>query len=316
MIMNKSLFLFLLILALAAGAWFSWKKAGRKSTLEKLDLNFSVSDTSSVDRILIEPVFGQKADLIRMKEGGWKVNDKFKVAPVLMDVLLSTIRNIEMLRPLAKSEAITALEGMEKRGRKVSVFVNGNLYKVYQLGDDAPGNKGTYIKLEDGDSYVAYLRGFNGFLSPRYDVDENEWRDRLLFDWKPGQIESVKINYKRMPSESISLSVVSQKILLEGAGIFDTVAAAGLLSSFQKIYVERYLPTFPVKTADSLLSAGSEWSLELNVTESSSPEKIEFFITSDPDRSLAYIPQTKEWLTIQNRLLFPIMQRKSALLMP
>lgn len=314
--MNKSLLLILLIIALAFGAWFSWKKAGRKSTLEKLDLNFSVSDTSSVDRILIEPVRGPKADLIRMKEGGWKVNGKYKVAPVLMDVLLSTIRNIEMLRPLAKNEAITAQEGMEKRGRKISIFVGGNLYKVYQLGDDAPGNKGTYIRLEDGDPYVAYLRGFNGFLSPRYDVDENEWRDRLLFDWKPEQIEAVKIHYKRMPSESIALSVAARKIRLEGAGIFDTAAAAGLLSSFQKIYVERYLPGFPVKKADSLLSAGAECSLELTVNESSSPEKIELFITSDPDRSLAFLPRTREWLTIQNRLLYPIMQRRTALLNP
>jgi hypothetical protein len=314
--MNKSLLLFLLIVVLTAGAWFSWQKAGRKSTLEKLDLNFGVSDTSSVDRILIEPVSGLKADLVRMKEGGWMVNDKFKVAPVLMDVLLSTIRNIEMLRPLAKNEAATAIEGMEKRGRKVSVFVNGSPYKVYQLGDDAPGNKGTYIRLEDGDPYVAYLRGFNGFLSPRYDVDENEWRDRLLFDCKPEQIESVKIQYRRMPSESIAISLAGRKIRLEGTERFDTAAAAGLLSSFQKIYVERYLPYFPAKKADSLLRAGSEWSLELNAPENSSPEKIEFFITSDADRSLAYIPQRKEWLTIQNRLLYPIMQRRTALLMP
>jgi hypothetical protein len=311
--MKKNLFLLIAILALGFGAWFSWKKAGRKSTLEKLDLNFSVSDTAAIDRILIEPVQGTVSDL-RRTENGWFINEKFKVAPVLMDVLLSTVRNVEMLRPLARNEARTALESMDKRGRKISVYVDGSLYKSYRLGDDAPGNKGTYIQLEDGDPYVAYIRGFNGFLSTRFDVSEYDWRDRLLISCSAEQIRSLSFSYKRMPSESFSVEVIGRKISMPGVAGFDTAAAATLLSSFQKIYAERYLPSFPAKKSDSLMAAGAEWVLELRGVKETDSKRIDMFPTSDPDRTLAYLPASKEWLTIQNRVLYPVMLRKSALL--
>lgn len=309
--MNKNILLLLLALALGFGAWFSWKKANRKSTLEKLDLNFAVSDTASIDRILIEPVHGKKAEMVRLEAGGWLINGKFRVAPVLMDVLLTTIRNLEMLRPLGNAEAKTAIEGMEKRGRLITVFVGGERYKSYRLGDDAPGNKGTYIQLEDGDPYVAHLRGFNGFLNPRFDADEYEWRDRLLIDLRPDEIKSVKVAYKRAQSEGFLLEVDDRQIRLDGAGRFDTAAAGAVLSSFKKIYAETFLPKFPVKKADSLLNAGSEWSLELNCRNPEFSKKIEFFYTSDPDRTLAFVNPGKEWMTIQNRVLYQLMQRKS-----
>jgi hypothetical protein len=311
--MKKNLILLIVILALGFGAWFSWKRAGRKSTLEKLDLNFSVSDTASIDRIVIEPVNGGVSDLKRTDKG-WFINEKFKVAPVLMDVLLSTVRNVEMLRPLARNEAQTALESMEKRGRKISIYVDGSLYKSYRLGDDAPGNKGTYIQLQDGDPYVAYLRGFNGFLGPRFDVDEYGWRDRLLINCSAEQIRSLSFSYKRMPSEGFSVEVVGRKISMTGVAGFDTAAVASLLSSFQKIYAERYLPAFPVNKADSLMAEGAEWVLELRGVKESDSKRIDMFPTSDPDRTLAYLPATKEWLTIQNRVLYPVMLRKSGLI--
>jgi len=312
--MKKVLFLTLLFVVLGAGAWYSYRKANRKSTLEKLDLNFSVTDTASVDRIIIEPIEGQKADLLRDKAGIWMINGKYKAAPVLMDVLLTTIRNVEMLRPLSPNEVATARESFEKRGRKVSIFVNGELYKTYLLGDDAAGNKGTYLQLEGGDPYVAYLRGFNGFLSPRYDVTENEWRDRLLFSCQPSQIKSLKLLYARMPAENVELTISDSRLQLAGATYFDSAAAFQMISSFRRVYAERYLDRFPAKQKDSLLKAGSEYTIELTGNERECSARLMLFFTSDPDRSLAHIPERGEWLTIQNRGLYPILQRKSSLL--
>ena len=313
--MKKNAILLILLLVLGVGAWFSYKHNSRKSTLNKLDLNFSVSDTSSIDRILIEPIIGERADVIRQKNGGWILNGKYKVAPVLMDVLLTTIRNVEMLRPLSTKEGATALESMEKRGRKVSIFVGGNLYKSYRLGDDAPGNKGTYLQLEDGSPYVAYLRGFNGFLSPRYQVSSNEWRDRLLFSSNPSSIRSVEVRYSRMPLESFRLEL-NGKLSMQAATRFDTAEAASVLGSFRGVYIERFLDRLPKQKRDSLLNAGCEWSLELVDENPALSNKLELYLTSDPDRSLAYLPQTKEWVTIQNRNLYPVMKRRSDLLNP
>ena len=312
--MKNNLILIFVFTALGAVAWLSFRKVSRKSTLEKLDLNFSVSDTASIDRILIERVNGKAADLRRMKEGYWMLNGKYKAAPVLMDVLLTTVRNVEMLRPLSRNEALTAIESFEKRGKKVTIFVNGEAYKSYQLGDDAPGNRGTYVRLEGGDPYVAYLRSFNGFLSPRYDVSENEWRDRLLFSCPAEKIRMLKLIYAKMPAENLQLSVSGHQLHLEGATSFDTAAALGILQSFRRVFAERYLERLPARQKDSLLKAGYEYAIEIQGEDKECTARLQLFFTSDPDRSLAYNPDTQEWLTIQNRGLYPILQRKTALL--
>lgn len=312
--MKKYILIAVTLTVLGAGAWFSIRKANRKSTLEKLDLNFSVTDTASIDRILIEPVGQKHADIRRNKDGGWMINGKYKVAPVLMDVLLTTIRNVEMLRPLSEAEAATARQSFQKRGRKILIYVNGSLYKTYLLGDDAPGNKGTYLQLEGGDPYVAYLRGFNGFLSPRYDVRENDWRDHLLIACSPEEIQSVKLTYKRFPQENVELQVSGNKILMPGTNRFDTAAAARLLSSFRQVYFELVFDRLLQKDKDSLLKAGFEYSIELKGKNPDCTSTLQLYLTPDAGRSLAFIPEKNEWLTIQNQNLMPILQRRSSLL--
>ena len=302
------------LLVLGTGAWFSFRKASRRSTLEKLDLNFSVTDTASIDRILIEPVGGKHADLRRTENQGWILNGKYRVAPVLMDVLLTTIRNVEMLRSLSPGEAQTALESFQKRGRKVQIFVNGSLYKSYLLGDDAPANKGTYMQLENGDPYVAYLRGFNGFLSPRYDVRENDWRDHLLLSCSPEQIQEIKLSYKRFPQENVHLAFTGKKLQLIGSTRFDTAAAMRIFNSFRQVYFEKVLVGIPQKALDSLRNTGSEYSIEISSSAEACSRTLQLYFTNDEGRSIAFIPQTNEWFTIQNQNLTPILQRKSSLI--
>jgi hypothetical protein len=312
--MNKNLLYVVLALALGSGAWFTWQRNQKKSTLDKLDLNFSVPDTSSIDKIVITQQGGSPFEMERQKDRSWSLNKKYKVAPVLMDVLLSTIRNIEMQRPLAKNEKKTVEEAMKTRHRKVEIFVGGEIYKTYFLGDDAPENKGTYIRFENGDPYVAHIRGFTGFLTPRYNVTENEWRDRLLFASTPASIQSVEIKYTKSPSDNFKVGFTGRHFFLEGAERFDTNATATLLLQFKQVYIERYIVDFTKNEQDSLLKSGHEWSLDLVDIDKSKSNTLWIYQTSDADRSLAYLPKTKEWATIQNRNLNPVRLKRHQLL--
>jgi hypothetical protein len=208
------------------------------------------------------------------------------------------------------------MESIEKRGKKITIYIGGEAYKSYRIGDDAPGNKGTYLQMENGDPYVAYLRGFNGFLSPRYDVRENDWRDRLLISCNPKDIRSVRLNYRKSPFENIELNVSGNYISLAGAGRFDTAAAASILSGFKRIYAEGFLPYMPSTQKDSLLKVGCEYSISIQGESPECTKTLELFETKDSGRSIALVKETDEWLTIQNQNLLQVMQRKSTLLRP
>ena len=314
--MKKNILYLLVLVFLAGAAYWTWKRNRQKSTLSKLDLNFSVPDTAAIDRIVITPVEkgNEKAVLTRISPSAWKINDRYTVAPVLMELLLSTIRNVEMQRHVETNEARTAVEDMSKRGKKVEIFIGGELYKSYWVGDDAPGNTGTYMKFDEGDPYVCHLRGFLGFLSPRYNVYENDWRDKLLFFSSPQTLRSVEIQHPASPTDNFKISIAGKNMVLEGSGPFDSLAANGFLGTFKKFYVEKHLNTIPQRFRDSLLRIQPDWSLEVLDSDPAYSHRVDLYEVNDRDRQLGHIPATEDWFTVQNRVLYPVKIRKRDLL--
>ncbi len=308
--MNKTLLYFLLAIGLSFGAWWTFQRNQHKSTIEKLDLNFSVPDTASISKIIITQKPGETAIFERTTSSYWKLNGKYNAAPQLMELLLSTIRNVEMQRPLPEAEKQTVEEALKTRNRKVEIFVKGELYKTYFVGDDAPNNKGTYFKLENGDPYVCFLRGFNGFLTPRYHIQEHHWRDRLLISSTPQTLQSVAVSYSASPVENFKISFSGKYFHLDGAEKMDTNAAADYLLRFKRVYIEQYLKQMEPRRKDSLIRTTPEWTLSLVDIDPEKTITINFYPTQDLDRTIAYLPKTQEMIAIQNRNLEPLKVKK------
>ena len=311
--MNKTLLYLIIALVLGGAALWTFNRNQHNSTINKLDLNFAVPDTASISKIIISGS-GNSNEMERKAEGFWLMNKKYKVAPYLMALLLTTIRNVEMQRPLGKNEAQTVIEDLKVRYKKVDIFVKGELYKTYLVGDDAQGNLGTYFKFEEGDPYVCHLRGFTGFLSPRYNVIENEWRNKILFQSSPQTLQSVEIKYFASPVDNFKISFEGKYFSIEGASRFDTSAAAGFILAFKKIYLERYLLGFDKRTNDSLLKKMPEWSINLVDIDPEKSHLVNFYPSGEDDRSIGYLPDTKEWITVQDPGLLPVKVRRRDLM--
>jgi len=311
--MNKTLLYLLIAFVLGGAAYWTLNRNQQKSTIDKLDLNFAIPDTASISKIVISGS-GSNNELERKAEGFWLINKKYKVAPYLMALLLTTIRNVEMQRPLDKNEAQTVVEDFKTRYKKVEIFIRGELYKTYLVGDDSQGNLGTYFKFEEGDPYVCHLRGFTGFLSPRYNVIENDWRDKILFSSSPQTLQSVELKYFASPVDDFKISFKGKYFSLDGATRFDTSAAAGFLLGFKKIYLERYLRDFDKRTNDSLLSKTPDWSINLVDIDPEKSHLVNFYPSGEDERSIGYMPDTKEWITIQDPGLRPVKIRRRDLI--
>jgi hypothetical protein len=311
--MNKTLLYLLVAFILGGAAYWTVNRNQKKSTLDKLDLNFAIPDTSSISKIVISNP-ENKSELERKAEGFWILNQKHKVAPYLMQLLLSTIRNVEMQRPLGANEAKTVEDEMKINYKKVDIFIKGELYKTYLVGDDAPGNMGTYFKFEEGDPYVCHLRGFTGFLSPRYNVIENEWRDKILFHSTPQTIQSIELKYPASPVDNFKIAFKGKYFGIEGADRFDTSAAAGFILGFKRIYLERYLPGFSKRTNDSLLNRLPTWSIDLVDIDPEKSHSILFYPSGEEDRSIGYLQKTKEWISVQDPGFIPVKLRRRDLM--
>lgn len=299
-----------LALFLALGAWWTLQKSQKKSTLDQLDMNFAVPDTAAITKIIITETPGATSVFERTQDIYWRLNNKVKVAPQLMDLLLTTIRNVEIRRPVNQGEREAVRGFLKERTRKVEIFVKGELYKTYYVSDDAPENKGTYFQMEGGEPYVVFLRGQNGFLTPRYHVEEHKWRDHLLFSSTPETLQSVELEYPASPQDNFAIRFSGKHFQWDGQGKMDTARVADYLLRYKRVYMEHFVRELGKAFEDSLLKTNVMCKLKLTDIDKEKSHQLLIFPSRDPDRHFAWMEDSKELITIQTRNLQPLLARR------
>ncbi len=164
--------------------------------------DFAVEDTASINKIFLADKQGNNITLER-KDGYWMVNDKYKARRDLLDVLLTTIKNLEVTMPVPESKLDFVLRSIAAYGIKTEIYQNNKLVKTYYVGGAPENNIGTYMILEGSDvPFVVSIPGFSGFLTIRYNTEINEWRERIIFNYKIEDIYQVKMHYPDQPENS------------------------------------------------------------------------------------------------------------------
>ena len=135
---------------------------------------------------------------------------------------------MQIKRPLALKEKENIIKRMSVQRTKVSIFSKEKNIKTIYVGGNTQDQLGTYMILDNSsEPYVISIPGFNGYLSSRFSCEENTWKDKIIFDFKKEDIESVEINYND--------SLKSFKINKEN-GISDQY-----FSNFKNISCEKFL---------------------------------------------------------------------------
>jgi hypothetical protein len=242
---------------LGALAYFAWSKKNVTSTISTEETAFAVRDTAAIDKIFISSKSGKRIKLQRRPEDRrWVINDTFLVAPFQIQHLLETMRNVTLRRPLAKAERATVIKSMATKHQKVEIYLNGQLFKTYYVGDEPIDQIGSYYLLEGSETpYVMYLQGFEGYLSIKYDINPYNWRDKALFTSTPQTLQKISVTYPKKPSESFSIKAMNNSFILENAAQpVDTAKLFSYLSAYSKSFVEGYVSGISPAQKDSLLA--------------------------------------------------------------
>ena len=242
---KKNLFYFIIILIISFLIFFL--SDNEKSTI-KLENDFSVSDTASVNKIFIADRSGTTITLIRSKNN-WIVNNKYLVRKDAINTILSTINQIKIQRPVKKNAFDKVVKNLATTGIKVEIYTNQNIpIKTYTIGSSTANHLGTYMLLKDSKSpFVVHIPSFNGFLSPRYGVqgnkiNETDWRSTNIFSLRSENISKVILNNIQQPEKSFSLTTESMT-LLNGVGhkvSFNKEKILKFLNAFKLLNCESY----------------------------------------------------------------------------
>jgi len=213
---------------------------------------------------------GKQITLEKVNAGGWQVNGKFKARNDAIKNLLACMKEMEVKTPVAKSAVETVSKQLATSSTKVEIYQKDKLAKVYYVGGDTQDGLGTFMLLTDPETgensslpFVMFIPGFNGFLSVRYFIEEDLWRDRSVFAFYPDQIASISVDYTRHLDSSFTISLTNSNTISladsKGNAIpdFDTLKVKQYLNYYSNIQYESLNNNLSQGYKDSVLAKGA-----------------------------------------------------------
>ncbi|MCK9255125.1 MAG: DUF4340 domain-containing protein [Bacteroidales bacterium] len=191
------LIIILVLVIITSGLYFIQNSSNQTSYRD-----FAVQDTASVDKIFIADK-NNNTVLLERKDNYWEANKSFTARRDLTNLLLETFYRIEVSSPVPQSKLDKVLKDISVRGVKCEIYQNGKIAKTYYIGGVTDDNIGTYMIMEGSEQpFIIRIPGFNGFLNVRYNTDINEWREKLIFNYKVQDIAKVVVEYSNFSENS------------------------------------------------------------------------------------------------------------------
>ena len=307
---NTLLLLVLLVLIGAAIFYFS-RKGDEMSTLNAKETAFAVADTASIDKIFVAYKNGQSHTLERKANNTWMLDKKFEAQKSMVNMLLETLKRIEVKRPADKASRNGVIRDFATMGRKVEIYQNGQLSKTFYVGLTTDNDLGTYFIMEGSEEpYVIHIPGFSGFLNTRFDISELYWRSVPVFRSTAQTLEELKIEYVGHPEENLLITNDKGYVTVNGKALNDqeNENVKAYLDNYKFVNGEYYIPNPMNRVSDSL--ALKKPAALISVKDKNPANSRAFTLYAkpdDPDRLAAIDQKNRDLISVQtfvfNRLL-------------
>ncbi len=204
--MQKKTKYLLLFIAISVGIFFFLNNK-KISTLAANEKDFGYKNTGNIDKIFITNRANKEYVTITKKDNKtWIVNDKYEANWSQVDIVLSTLRAMQVKKPVGAAELEGVKQKLSTNGTKVEIYENGSLSKTFYVGGNTSDETGTYFYMEGAkEPYVCHIPGFTGYLSTRFFTNLNAWRSRNVFKTIADNIISIKVDWLQQPQQSFEI---------------------------------------------------------------------------------------------------------------
>jgi hypothetical protein len=237
------IYLILLVVGVAILLFLSTEKT---STLNS-DATFAIADTAAIDKVFIADRSGNTITLDR-QENYWMINNKYIVRKDAINILLSTIHQLKIERPVPLNTFENVVKNLSTTGVKVEIYSASKTLRVYTVGAETADHLGTYMLLDGAAApFIMHIPAFNGYLSPRYGIqgqliDEKNWRKRTVFNVPFDSIQNITVRNLLKPHHSFSLQLFPTLLVDYAANpiAFNEQAVLAYINNFRQLNCESY----------------------------------------------------------------------------
>jgi len=176
------------------------------------DVGYKVENINQISKVYFADRYNNELTLTKSNEKNqWLVNNKYPVRENTLDMFFETISKMEIKHPVSKNMHNTVVKSLATNGVKVEIYDKKlNNIKTFYVGEETPDYLGTYMLIENNKiAHVVHIPGFNGFLAPRFNINNRSvsselWRSRKIFF---DNIDTISIYHYENKEKSFTLDL-------------------------------------------------------------------------------------------------------------
>lgn len=263
---------------------------------------FSLQDTSKLDLISItsktESIQFQKMD------GQWILNEHFKAEKNIIKVLLSILKDVEVVRSVPKTQAEEISNHILEDGFLVEISANGKMiHSLYASGNDTK-TISYMMPVGQNDPMIVNIPGYESYVAGIFEIPLNDWRERLLLSTNWRTLQNLQIDYTEYPEFNVNIKFEFNFLNIEGITNLDTARMMSFIDEFNYLQTDRYLEKGQNERYDSLLQTSKTVTLSIEDINSKNSKTINFFpLIKDDPMMLGYVEEDKQMVLFEaNRI--------------
>jgi len=251
-----------LLATLVAATIFSSFWINRKSTDIVDPSLFKVDDLSVVDSV--ELVAPDRNVVLRFDGTRWMVNNQYRADGQMIEVLFATLEQIVPRRPVSENMRDSVTRLLKQSGTRVALYAGVDKKAEFWAGGDEKRSEAWFLSPEKG-PFVMVIPGYRVYASGVFELDENGWRDKLVFRFNQRNFRSLALNFTKESSSSFVINYEDQVFEIPGLPVADTTKIFDYLDAAALLKAETLVRPGEILWVDSLLTQPS--SFTVNVTD-------------------------------------------------
>lgn len=330
--MNKSLkilSLIVVVLVIAVPLVMRWKNDWKPVSSK----DFAISEPEKLTKIYMVNRVNQQLMLEKQSDGGWTVNGRFRASEQKVRLFMETLRDIRAKNPVSEREHNAVVKNLSAEGIKVEFYEGEKKVKTYYVGGNTLDETGTYMFIDDNNSsvpYVVHIPGFVGYVSGRYDLNENSWRDAKIFNTDFNKFSKASVTYPGNEKNNFMIERTGEKFVLRDlkgeeipgadqeklklySALFNNVSYEGIINSASQGFVDSVKNAVPRCVITVTNKDNSSVQLKVYFKPVTSETKKIYdekgnLLVFDVDRYYAVVNNNKELLMVQDYIFRNIFQ--------
>lgn len=280
-----------MILVLLTIVAYSYNPYERKSTSFEEDLFAIENANQSISKIELN---GENFKNTLERQGNsWTVNQEYLMDASMQQVFFKLLEQVSVQRPITGDNSTQIKQNVLDSGVQVNIYGNENLLNSYIVGGDFQAMRSYFVKGED--VYLVQLPGYQSYVAGIFEVPENDWRDRVVFDGIWQDMVSLKIN--RSNEKAVEFKYEDRLLRIQNQQA-DTAEVMNFVERFNYFFVDQFLPEdhIALQKKESFDKAGT---IEIEALDKDKSLRLELFKNPDFNAYLVHI-NGKEWAAIRN----------------